>query len=63
MLLGSICAISALRRRAYSDLGMLIKTGSDENQCRDGLAAGAAGLAHSVNSSSGATRRYSITSM
>jgi hypothetical protein len=22
--LGSICAISALRRRAYSDLGMLI---------------------------------------
>ena len=37
MLLGSICAISALRRRAYSDLGMLIKAGSDRQSVQGGF--------------------------
>ncbi|MCY1269762.1 hypothetical protein D9M70_182700 [compost metagenome] len=32
-------------------------------QCNEGLGAGAAGLAHSANSSRGATRRYSMTSI
>ena len=60
MLLGSICAISALRRRAYSGLAIRIM---QLPQCREGLSAGAGTLPNSENSSSGATRRYSWTSM
>ncbi|MNG18290.1 hypothetical protein D3C84_1023420 [compost metagenome] len=71
MLLASICTISALRRRAYSALGIRVMRAPSARawqpatrvQCNEGLGAGAAGLAHSVKSSRGAMRRYSMTSI